>query len=47
METEYEVPGDQEAMIKILSITEDHKKKKEKKKIIRTNRDANATLPTH
>lgn len=42
METEYEVPGDQEAMIKILSITEDHKKK-----IIRTNRDANATLPTH
>lgn len=46
METEYEVPGDQEAMIKILSITEDHKKKK-KKKIIRTNRDANATLPTH
>lgn len=45
METEYEVPGGQEAMIKILSITEDHKKKK--KKIIRTNRDANATLPTH
>lgn len=31
METVYEVPGDQEAMIKILSITEDHKKKKKKK----------------